>query len=75
MALNTKTDEINKAASLPRACIRYSYLDNPNIQKLLDVVSEIIANEYIEIAKKNRDVFEIASAPTAPRNDDKGGKE
>ncbi len=34
-----------------------SWIDNPDIQKLLDVVSEIIANEYIEIAKKNRDVF------------------
>jgi hypothetical protein len=34
-----------------------SWVDNSDIQKLLDVVSEIIANEYIEIAKNNRDVF------------------
>jgi hypothetical protein len=30
---------------------------NSDIKKLLDVVSSIIANEYIEIAKENPDVF------------------
>ena len=34
-----------------------SWINNPDIQKLLDVISEIIANEYIEVAKKNRNVF------------------
>ena len=34
-----------------------SWQDNPSVQELLNVISEIIANEYIEIAKKNKDVF------------------
>ncbi|MDP8260256.1 MAG: hypothetical protein P9L96_04560 [Candidatus Gygaella obscura] len=37
--------------------ITLNWADNPDIQKLLDVISDIIANEYIEIAKKNPDVF------------------
>ena len=58
--------EIASVASLPRNDgekeavrndIRYAWLDNPDIQKLLDVISEIIANEYIEVAKKYRNVF------------------
>jgi hypothetical protein len=44
--------------------------DNMDFKKLLDVASSIIANEYIEIAKENKDVFGIASPPTADRNDE-----
>ena len=46
--------------------------DSPSVQKLLDVISSILADEYIQIAKKNKDVIEIASSgPSAPpRNDD-----
>ncbi len=31
--------------------------DDLSVQELLDVVASIIADEYIEIAKKNKDVF------------------
>lgn len=41
----------------PHNDVLYNYLDNPDIQKLLDVVSSIIADEYVEIAKRNPDVF------------------
>jgi hypothetical protein len=41
----------------PSCPISLNWKDNPDIQKLLDVISEIIANEYIEVAKKNIDVF------------------
>ena len=41
----------------PACPISLNWRDNPDIQKLLDVISEIIANEYIEVAKKNIDVF------------------
>ena len=51
-----------------------SWTDSPETQKLLDVISSIIADEYIEVAKQNRDVFEIASAPSGPRNDGGGEK-
>jgi len=41
----------------PPCPISLNWRDNPDIQKLLDVISEIIANEYIEVAKKNKDIF------------------
>jgi len=34
-----------------------NWIDNPSIQKLLDVVVSIIAEEYIQIAKQNPDLF------------------
>ena len=37
--------------------ISLDWADNPDIRDLLDVISSIIAEEYIEIAKKNKDVF------------------
>ena len=37
--------------------INQSWTDNLSAQELLDVVASIIADEYIEIAKKNKDVF------------------
>ena len=33
------------------------WMDNPSVQKLLDVVVSIIAEEYIQIAKQNPDSF------------------
>ena len=35
----------------------FVWTDNLPIQKLLDVVASIIADEYIQIAKQNPDVF------------------
>jgi len=37
--------------------IDFNWMDNPSVQKLLDVVVSIIAEEYIEIARQNPDVF------------------
>jgi len=34
-----------------------SWIDNPGVQKLLDIVASIIADEYIQIAKQNPEVF------------------
>ncbi len=33
------------------------WIDNPSVQKLLDVVASIMAEEYIQIAKQNPDLF------------------
>ncbi len=41
----------------PICPISLNWADNPDIQNLLDVIASIIADEYIEIAKKNKDVF------------------
>lgn len=35
----------------------FTWIDNPGIQRLLDVISSIIANEYIKVAKQNPDIF------------------
>ncbi len=37
--------------------ISLSWSDNPSVQRLLDVVVSIIAEEYIQIAKQNPDLF------------------
>ncbi|MFH1855918.1 MAG: hypothetical protein ABH836_01660 [Candidatus Omnitrophota bacterium] len=37
--------------------VNFCWLDNPSIQKLLDAISSIIADEFIEIAKENKDIF------------------
>lgn len=37
--------------------ISLNWSDSPSIQKLLDVVVSIIADEYIQIAKQNPDLF------------------
>ena len=37
--------------------ISLNWSDNPSVKKLLDVVVSIIAEEYIQIAKQNPDLF------------------
>ncbi|OIO80038.1 MAG: hypothetical protein COW11_03385 [Candidatus Omnitrophica bacterium CG12_big_fil_rev_8_21_14_0_65_43_15] len=54
MGVNVGKIEI---AAAPRKNIGFSWMNNPGVQKLLDAVSSIIANEYIETAKKNPEVF------------------
>lgn len=34
------------------------WIDNPSVHKLLDVISSILAEEYIQIARQNKDVFQ-----------------
>ena len=48
-----------------------SWKDNPSIQKLLNVIVSILAEEYVQTAKQNPEVFfkETASQPSAARND------
>jgi len=35
----------------------FAWVDNPSVQRLLDVVASIMADEYIEIAKQNPEIF------------------
>jgi len=37
--------------------ISLNWSDNPSVQKLLDAVASIMAEEYIQIAKQNPDLF------------------
>lgn len=50
--------------------LNLSWKSNPAVQKLLDVIAYILANEYVCTVKENPTVFtEIASAASLPRND------
>ena len=50
----------------------FAWDKNPSVQKLLDVVVYILANEYVRAVKENPALFnEIASGPSAPRNDER----
>ena len=37
--------------------ISFVWVDNASVQKLLDVVVSIMADEYIQIAKQNPEIF------------------
>ena len=37
--------------------ISLSYANNPSVQKLLDAIANIIADEYISKAKQNPEIF------------------
>ena len=43
--------------------VRLSYLDNPAVVNLLDVIAGSIAEEFIERVKGNREVFENPPQP------------
>jgi len=49
-----QTEKNSKKTTQP---ISFVWVDNPSVQKLLDVVVSIVAEEYIQIAKKNPDIF------------------
>ena len=52
-----------KNTKLPVQPIDFNWASNANVKNLLDAISSILAEEYIEVAKQNRDVFsEIASS-------------
>ena len=40
-----------------------NWKDNLSVQKLLDVIASIIADEYIQIAKQNPDTFSNSGGP------------
>ena len=35
----------------------FAWVDNPDVQRLLDVVVSIIAEEYVQVVNENQDVF------------------
>ncbi len=52
--METAQVEKHSATTQPTS---FSWMNNPSIQKLLDVVVSIMADEYVEIAKQNPDIF------------------
>ncbi len=49
-----QTEKNSKKTTQPTS---FTWVDNASVQRLLDVVASIMADEYIEIAKQNPDVF------------------
>jgi len=69
MGLTTKADF---SVETERPEHSFDWAKNPSVQKLLDVVVYILANEYVRAVKENPALFkEIASGPSAPRNDER----
>ena len=44
-----------------------AWVDNPDVQRLLDVAISILAEEYIQVAERNPDVFS-SGAETTPNS-------
>lgn len=48
---------VSSRQTAPRKDAELNWTDNPDIRDLLDVIALIIAQEYIEIAKQNPEIF------------------
>ncbi len=50
----TQAEKNSKKTTQPTS---FAWVDNASVQRLLDVVVSIIAEEYIQIAKQNPEIF------------------
>ncbi len=48
---------ITKHVKPPSKPIDFNWTNNPSVKNLLDAISSILAEEYIQVAKQNRDIF------------------
>ena len=55
---NLITAEVERDSEEEIQTIDFNWIENPSVQKLLDVVVSIIAEEYIQIVRQNPDVFQ-----------------
>ena len=64
----------NKEKVIQKKVVSFNWQDSSSVQKLLDVITSIIAEEYITVAKQNPAVFsKIASPPSIDFAQDKSG--
>ena len=61
---NTAIREIHRDCETKSRQKNFGWSENPDVQKMLDVVVSILAEEYIQIAKENPDVFSSGSGTT-----------
>jgi len=54
---NLSTIKEEKYIKTETQSIGLNYTDNPSLKKLLDTIANIIADEYIEKAKQNPEIF------------------
>ena len=57
LEVNKNISQLNSNKKTAAPLIRLSWKDNPSAQKLLDVIASVLAEEYIEVAKKNNEIF------------------
>ena len=55
IVLNTEQPATKIATKAARIC--FSWQDSTPVKHLLDVISSIIAKEYVQIAKQNPEIF------------------
>ena len=73
--MNNITLAKNEEKIIKKEAFSFSWKDSPSIQHLLDVISSILVEEYITIAKQNPEVFsKIASPPSRVSNDTQGNE-
>ncbi|MBI4845040.1 MAG: hypothetical protein HY810_00960 [Candidatus Omnitrophica bacterium] len=60
--------DVTQAAS---ANPKFEWRDNPAVQKLLDVIIDILAKEYIEVIKQSPEAFSATQMNTDMGNIDK----
>ena len=49
--------QLTKHTKSPAQPINFNWPDNPAVKNLLDVISSILAEEYVQIAKDNPEIF------------------
>jgi len=54
---NQAFDQIEKFDEAINQTINLNWVNNPAVQNLLDVMVSIIAEEYIDVAQQNPDLF------------------
>jgi len=53
----TSSAEAREKTSLKHQNLGLSWQDSPPVQRLLDVIADIIASEYVQIAKQSPETF------------------
>jgi len=51
---NRQAQKINGPVTKPKS---FNWNDDPSVQKLLEVIVNIMAEEYIEVVRQNPDIF------------------
>ncbi len=62
---NLSLEETKKKIS-PKDEVSFEWRDSLPIQRLLDVISSILVEEYVMVAKQNPEVFKVCTPPPLP---------
>ena len=71
MDMDKTIAELKDVTQATSANPKFEWRDNPAVQKLLDVIIDILAKEYIEVVKQNPEAFSRTQMNTDMENIDK----